>query len=644
MRSKARTYTIHPSQLASLPSVLARAVAGEQRMSFVPSCAERKVMYKPRQIPTSEWAEKHRVLVKSVLPGGWKNSNAPYLTGIMDAAVAPYVETVILCKTPQIGGTEVMHNFAGRCIDVDPGDILYVFPDDKVARENAKDRILPMITSSARLRRYRTGRDEDETGSRINLRHMTIYTASAQSASQLSNKPCRYVLFDEVDKYPATTGKREADPISLGRKRATTYGYGRKIWLLSTPTIEQGPVWQAYQHEAQIRFVYLAQCRHCGEMQCMTTKQVRWEGGSEADPEAIEATSGAWYECASCKARWTDHQRNQAVAQGQWVAEDSAEPLFDALAARRPRKIGFHLPALVSRFVSLSEYAAAFLRGMRDKNKLKDFRNGYEALPWIDYGVSREEDDILALRDDRPAGLIPDEADVLVAGIDTQDNGFWYELRAVQCGPALETWGVREGFVDSLEGLEKVLYQDVYARQNGEVLPVWKGVIDSQGHRTAQIYDWCRQHPNILPIKGEASIKGAPVPPPTIVDRYPGTKRPVPGGVMLYRVDTNFFKDQLRGKLEMEPDTAGAWHLHADYPRAHARHMTSEYVDDRTGRWTCPPHKDNHLWDCCVYLLALCWFFGLRHEIRQTKAVRPRQNQSPNPYTGGVNLFAGSRR
>jgi phage terminase large subunit GpA-like protein len=211
----------------------------------------------------------------------------------MDAAVHPCVETVIACKSPQIGGTEIMHNFAGRCIDVDPGDILYVFPDDKIARENAKDRILPMIKSSARLRRYRTGRDEDEASTRINLRHMTIYTASAHSASQLANKPCRYVLFDEVDKYPATAGKREADPISLGRARATTYGVGRKIWMLSTPTYEPGVIWQAYQNEAQVRYVYLVRCPLCGEYQCMTTKQVFQSTPlREGRPFAREPTSG----------------------------------------------------------------------------------------------------------------------------------------------------------------------------------------------------------------------------------------------------------------------------------------------------------------------------------------------------------------
>ncbi|MCK9324565.1 MAG: phage terminase large subunit family protein [Bacteroidales bacterium] len=663
MRRRTVTYSVPRSVLSSMPPALAAAIgvvgSGFSTSFEDGSCAldnakvcdfevnlstsERRVIRKPARIPVSEWAEKYRVVTKSALPGPWRNETTPYLIGIMDASVVSCVETVIVVKPPQVGGTEIIHNFVGRNIDVDPGDALYVFPDDNLARENSKDRILPMIESSSRLRCYMTGKDDDVSTTRINLRHMTIYTASARSPSQLANKPIKYILFDEVDKYPKTTGKRETDPISLGRKRATTFGYGRKIWELSSPTIEQGPVWRAYQDEAQVRFVYLVKCPLCGKLQAMTTKQVKWDGGSEADPETVEATNAAWYECIECHGKWDDNLRNDATASGHWVAEDSGEELFAALASRRPKKIGFHLNALISVFVRISEYAAAFLKGMRDKTKMKDFRNGFEALPWVDYGVSREEDAILALNDDRPPMLVSDDADVLLATIDSQDNGFWYEVRAVKCGPALDSWGIAEGFVDSFEGLDKVLFADRYAKADGQELPIWKGMIDSQGHRTSEVYEWCSKHRQILPIKGEQTIKGAPVPPPTILERYPNTKRPIPGGLMLYRIDTNFFKDMLAGKLEINPADPGAWHMHSGFPKSHARHFTSEYINDQTGFWDCPPGKPNHLWDCAVYFLALCWFFGLRKEIRKTVKRLKSKPKTTNPYTGGASMFAGGR-
>jgi phage terminase large subunit GpA-like protein len=60
------------------------------------------------------------------------------------------------------------------------------------------------------------------TLSRIELDTMDVYTGWAGSPQSLGSRTCRYVRFDEVDKYPPFAG-READPISLGKERTGTY-------------------------------------------------------------------------------------------------------------------------------------------------------------------------------------------------------------------------------------------------------------------------------------------------------------------------------------------------------------------------------------------------------------------------------------
>ena len=52
--------------------------------------------------------------------------------------------------------------------------MLCVYPDRDTARDNSKDRILPMLTSSPRLRKYLTGYDDDEASMRIKLKHMPL--------------------------------------------------------------------------------------------------------------------------------------------------------------------------------------------------------------------------------------------------------------------------------------------------------------------------------------------------------------------------------------------------------------------------------------------------------------------------------------
>jgi phage terminase large subunit GpA-like protein len=105
-----------------------------------------------RPMRVSKWAEQHRVLTMSTLPGPWRNDVTPYLAGIMDAAGFSSVEDVALCKAPQVGGSEAANNFIGYCIDRMPGPVLYVYPDEQTAKENSNDRIQPLIEHSPRLK------------------------------------------------------------------------------------------------------------------------------------------------------------------------------------------------------------------------------------------------------------------------------------------------------------------------------------------------------------------------------------------------------------------------------------------------------------------------------------------------------------
>jgi len=163
-----------------------------------------------------------------------------------------------------------------------------------------------------------TGIDDDAAKMRIKLRHTVIYLAWSHSPTSLANKPCLYVICDEIDKYPSTSGKREADPISLGRKRMNSYRAGNKAkeWLLSTPTIETGPIWQALTTEAQVIFDYWVRCPMCAGVQLMDFDRIKWPE-SERSAEAVESGKLAWYACDHCAARWDDSQRDVAVRAGE---------------------------------------------------------------------------------------------------------------------------------------------------------------------------------------------------------------------------------------------------------------------------------------------------------------------------------------
>jgi len=618
-----------------LPGMLADQLLESGKLEYFGSftAAEKKVLRKRKQIPVSRWCEKHRVVTTGGLPGRWKNRVTPYMVGVMDASFFPSVRVITVCAAPQVAKSEAANNCIGYAIDRAPGPVLYVYPDEQTARDNSRDRIRPMIESSARLRGYLTGVDDDVSSMRINLQHMPIYMAWARSAARMANKPIRHLVFDETDKYPETSGKKETDPISLGEKRTRTYRWFYKEWKISSPTIEEGFIWVALTVESQAVFDYYVRCSFCDHFHLMTFEQIKFPE-DERDPERVEGENLAWYQCPECGETWDDDLRNRAVQNGDWIERESGLELMVHLKKHRPQKIGFHIPSWLSIFVGLSEVAAAFLRGLKDKTKLKDFRNGHQAIPWLDYPDERDEDHILALRDERPAGLVPSGNVVaaLTGAIDTQDNGFFYEIRAWGYGLTQESWQIRNGFAANFAQLEKILFDDAYLDAEGKKYLVRLSVIDSGGHRTSEVYDWCRvNRGRVFALKGVQTMN-QPVA-WSKIDVYPGTNKPIAGGVMLARVNTTYFKNKLANTLEIAPDDPGAWHMHAEMSVDWARQMTSEYVDEK-GIWQVRQSMANHGWDVSGYGLAAAEILGVRFwqkkqpKKEEEKPVIPAQNEN----------------
>ena len=90
--------------------------------------------------------------------------------------------------------------------------MLVVYPSEKLAKFTSEKRLQPLIMLSPALR------DKfDERGSKdLELTFDTMYIAlvGANSPSDLSSRPARYVFFDEIDKFPKWTGS-EAGPLEL---------------------------------------------------------------------------------------------------------------------------------------------------------------------------------------------------------------------------------------------------------------------------------------------------------------------------------------------------------------------------------------------------------------------------------------------
>jgi phage terminase large subunit GpA-like protein len=65
--------------------------------------------------------------------------------------------------------------------------------------------------------------------------HITF--TGAISPPGLAMRPIRYLLLDEVDRYPLSAGS-EGDPVSLAMQHTGEFDHNKKVIMCSTPTVD----------------------------------------------------------------------------------------------------------------------------------------------------------------------------------------------------------------------------------------------------------------------------------------------------------------------------------------------------------------------------------------------------------------------
>jgi phage terminase large subunit GpA-like protein len=588
--------------------------------------AEAEAMRPAPRLPVSEWADRERILQPGVSrqPGPWQTATTPYLREIMDAYVRRRTRHLVLCCGTQLGKTETLYNLLGYIVDLEPYSTLLLYPTEDSAKEISRTRIQPMIDGCPALEAKKPAEKKLYQMLEMHFPGMVLYMTGANSVAALSQKPCRNIFRDEIDKYPTKIGV-DADPLSLSEERAKSFWDIRKVVDVSTPTLEHMGIWSQLQSCDVIRH-FEVPCPHCGEYQKLDFKRVKWTTEGEGTRRLTIARNTAKYTCSRCDLEIGDEYKAAMLDAGKWV--DDREPEFP------PEKVGFHLSSLYSPWLRWGDMAEQFIKANEEKkigNKkpLQNFINGWLAEPWQEYEAKRDEDIILSLCDDRDRGIIPAESVLaMTAGVDVQENGFYFVIRA--WGVDLQSWLVREGFVETFETIERVLWASYYKTVDGTEYIIGLTFIDS-GYRTTEVYDFVRGKNYARATKGEQKMAN----PTSItrIDSYPGTSKQIPGGVQLIRVNTTYYKNWLSNKLELKPWDPGAFHLHGQLqkepPDEYATQMVSEYYNEEKGIWETFRGRANHYWDCEVLALAAADFMGVKYigiptkqEKAETKAKK----------------------
>lgn len=577
----------------------------------------------PERYTVSEWADNFRVLTSvSAEPGRWRTNRTPYLKEPMDRFTDPLIEKIVLCFGAQLGKTETELNMIGYALDQTSSPTMMVYPTDTIAKFASDKRVQPMIKSVKSIS------DKFDENSKLleldfnNGNYMVL--VGANSPSSLSSRSIKYLFFDEIDKYPAFAGK-EADPIKLATERTKTF-VDKKIVMVSTPTVESGNIWQAFM-SANERRQYYVPCPHCGVSQTLKFKQIKWPEEHNDNADMIRDT--AYYECEHCGKRIYDKHKMEMLRRGEWRAVNESQS--------KVRSVSYHLSSIYSPWVTFGDVAYEFKNSKGTPATLMNFINSWLAEPWKS-SKTKSTQNMEFTQSNYPCGVVPDKAVLLIASVDVQLDHFWWEVRAY--APGVKSYLIDYGQASTWEDLEEIIINREYPSEYGEARQVMKAGIDS-GFRTDEVYQFCSRFPEVcIPVKGSSNHS-------TMAAPYTMTslEKGVVGGLKLYVLNTDYWKDFIFARMIRPADEDGTIHLYKECPQEYSDHLRSEEKQEirnvKTGAVTVQwkpltSHPVNHLLDTCTYNAAVADIAGVKYLIEPEAYEETEEVETYDDYGGGI--------
>jgi len=608
---------------AAAPTIPRSVLPLPYSFSFTPG--ERRVFAPREPLTVSQHAAKYRIVTKGNHKGAWSNDLVPYLVRPMDTWCLPHVRKIFLCFAPQTAKTQFAMNCMNFEIDQDPCSVMYIMPDEKVAKRISRRRIIPMFRSSPRLASLLSPRSDDTTTLAVAfLNGADLMMTWATSAAELASEDVRVLIEDEIDKWPEFSD-REAAPMALAEMRTRTYPHTKKIAGISSPSPQPSRIWACLKYDCDVVYKYAARCPVCGREQVMIFDNFTWPSAVH-DPREIMRLRLAHYVCEECGFKWDDHMRNRAVSSGRWVPgrineDDDWEPCEEP---GRPSVVGFHLASWYSPDVSLSEVVASYLKGKEDPAEDIVFVTQHKAEEHKEVIEKKKEAEVLSSHlTALEAGIIPKDAVALTLGADSHKNYFKYVVRAwIPEGYVFRSQKIEHGIKATLADIEALAFTQRWPVEGSDyTMGIWRGAIDTGGSETnvkgfeedgdstltEEIYQWLRNLPpgRMFGVKGASreQINRVRL---SVIDKFPHSNKPIPGGLELRLLDTSQFKSLIHYRLGRKEGETQRFLLDAETKEDYILELLAEEKrrDRRKRIFWKKIRNANHYLDCEVYAMA----------------------------------------
>lgn len=517
----------------------------------------------------SEWADTYRMLSQglSAEPGKWKTSRAPYQEEIMNAFTEPGVQRVVVKSSSQIGKSDIMNNVIGRFAHLDPCAIMMIQPTIDMAQDYSKSRISPMIRDTKVLNDvFLNAKDSESNGSVGKTRdgNNTILSklfpggrlimCGANSPAGLASRPVRVLLADEVDRFPDSAGT-EGDPVDLAAKRMTTF-WNRVMGLFSTPTNE-GSSRIDVEYAAGTQEEWQHQCPNCGEYHLLRHTEMVCDtelGPKIKGKQTVIVKKTAW-RCPDCGGLFAEKEIKRSKQ--RYIAQNPAA-IHNGIRS-------FFVNSFTSPWLTWSEVMKEWLEAKGDPEREKVVMNTRFGESYAQQGAFEDENKFVRRREPYGAELHKNVL-LLTAAVDTQDNRLEYQV--IGWGDGEESYGIVKGIIlgkpdDSRtwQELDTVL-DHVYTFADGTGLKISRTFIDSGGHYTSKVYEYCQKNfrKQRFAIKGYAGNQGVGVPLNHKIGRATGYDIPL----VILGVDDG--KQQIMNRLAIETEGPKYCHWPLDEP------------------------------------------------------------------------------
>ncbi len=604
-----------------------------------------------RDMTVSQFAEEYIYNPSNTSDAGkFSLDRAPYQKEIMDALTPNNgINKVVFMAGAQIGKTFIANVWQGFIFYNNPQNFICYQPTIALAEQYTQLKVDPIIDSSPVLKEIFSNKKNNGISTK-KYKGCTARYLGANSGNSFRMISAPYIFADEIDSYPFDVDQ-EGDPLSLIDSRMSTFGRKSKLFLTSTPTIQEFSAIEKSFLESDQRFFHIP-CPHCKAKQVLKFPNLKFQITNRGkDNEKVDPVS-IYYECEVCGGAITEDKKTWMLINGEWIPNNP----------NAPKEIrGYHINSLYSPlgWYSWEKMANEFLACRDDPFKLKAFKNTKLGETYYEKAEQPSATKIKNRAEDYKLYELDNKAVVLFAGIDTQPNRLAVIVIAI--GEDGETWVVNYDEVNgspedqtTWDALENIIRRP-YKNSLGSELYIKAAAIDTGGLNTSAVYSFVRRNQDkYFAIKGASTDIGTYMREGSKVDKDLQNSK-VNNPLYLWLVNTHLLKKYIYINLNNQlanDKTEGARVIHfsKELPDRFFEMLVSEKLIKKQVKgaiveeFVKPKSSTrNEALDCMVYAYALAHHFQLTRlygdtykrlwEINIGKKLNTAQQNQPTKPT-----------